>query len=41
MEREEESFVNTVMLVEDSISVRYLNLLTSRVEAVLAECGEF
>ena len=36
MEREEESFVNTVMLVEDSISVRYLNLLTSRVEAVLA-----
>lgn len=36
LEREEEAFVNTVMLVEDSISVRYLNLLTSQVEAVLA-----
>ena len=35
MERERESFVNTVMLVEDSLSVRYLNLLTSEVESVL------
>lgn len=35
MEREREAFVNTVMLVEDSLSVRYLNLLTSEVESVL------
>ncbi len=35
MQRERESFVNTVMLVEDSLSVRYLNLLTSEVESVL------
>lgn len=35
MQRERESFVNTVMLVEDSLSVRYLHLLTSEVEAVL------
>ena len=36
MQRERESFVNTVMLVEDSLSVRYLHLLTSEVESVLA-----
>ena len=35
MQRERESFVNTVMLVEDSLSVRYLHLLTSEVESVL------
>ncbi len=35
MERERGSFVNTVMLVEDSLSVRYLHLLTSEVESVL------
>ncbi|WP_294486104.1 SpoIIE family protein phosphatase [uncultured Mailhella sp.] len=35
MEREREAFVNTVMLVEDGLSVRYLNLLTSEVESVL------
>ncbi|WP_418764679.1 SpoIIE family protein phosphatase [Mailhella sp.] len=35
MDREREAFVNTVMLVEDSLSVRYLNLLTSEVESVL------
>ncbi len=35
MDGEREAFVNTVMLVEDSLSVRYLNLLTSEVESVL------
>lgn len=35
MEKERTSFTNTVMLVEDSLSVRYLHLLTSEVESVL------
>ena len=34
MKRERESFANTVMLVEDSISLRYLHMLTAEVESV-------
>ena len=34
MEKERTSFNNTVMLVEDSISVRYLNMLAAEVESV-------
>lgn len=40
MQRERETFVNTVMLVEDSLSVRYLHLLTSEVESVLEVKGD-
>jgi sigma-B regulation protein RsbU (phosphoserine phosphatase) len=35
MKKEQASFVNTVMLVEDELSVRYLHLLSSEVESVL------
>lgn len=34
--RERESFANTVSLVEDSIALRYLNMLSTEVEGVLA-----
>ena len=34
MSRERESFANTVTLVEDSISLRYLHMLTAEVESV-------
>lgn len=33
--KEKESFVNTVMLLEDNLSTKYLHLITSEVESVL------
>ena len=35
MKRERDSFVNTVMLVEENISAHYLNMLSSELEAVI------
>jgi len=35
MKREHDSFVNTVMLIEDNISAYYMNMLSSEIEAVI------
>ena len=35
MKRERDSFVNTVMLVEENIGAHYLNMLSSELEAVI------